>query len=193
MNRDRILTRARWLGSAGFALAIAGATACQSTRTEVTSTQPGAPPMTEPMVAGLTRTIHDSEIEAGRLALQKSTNENVRQFAQRMINEHTNLNQQLENVVDRLNMDPAGGTTNDQLRSSSRATLDNLREYEGNNFDRTYIQNQIDMHRWAIEAIDQTLIPASRRNPLQSYIRDMRPILAAHLQDAERIMANLPR
>src|SRR5271168_1180712 len=43
-----------------------------------------------------------AEVQLGQLTLQKSNNDQVKQFAQRMIDDHTKLNQQMKPVAQQL-------------------------------------------------------------------------------------------
>ena len=43
-----------------------------------------------------------AEVELGQLTLQKSQNEQVKQFAQRMIDDHTKMNDQMKPVAQQL-------------------------------------------------------------------------------------------
>src|SRR5215475_2710632 len=77
--------------SVGLALGFAGAIAA-----------PAAKP-TDPQIARIAYTAGQLDIEAGKQALDKSKNQDVRAFAQRMVGDHTAVNDQALALVKKLN------------------------------------------------------------------------------------------
>ena len=57
--------------------------------------------------------------------------------------------------------------------------------------DRLYIMNQIDEHRLVLDTIDSRLVPAARRDEVKDLLQTMRPVVADHLQRAQRILDGL--
>ena len=84
----------------------------------------------------------------------------MREFAQRMISDHTALNQQIMQEARRTGMEPDEVTS--QIQTTSERTLQSLARRDGAAFDRAYIANQVSLHRWLLETTDNTLIAASR-------------------------------
>lgn len=181
-------TAALWL----TALVVLGLGACRRARVE-TGAQPAAAVMTDANISSIVATANTGEIEQARLALSKSSNRAVREFAQRMITDHTAANQQLEMVLQELNMRPVADPTSQQLMSSGRQTLESLGARSGEDFDRTYMETQVSIHRWLLATIDSTLIPAADSEELEELVVSLRPTVASHLQHAEQVVAGLGR
>ena len=64
---------------------------------------PAAKP-TDPQIAHIAYTADQLDIEAGKQALDKSKNQDVRAFAQRMVSDHTAVNDQALALVKKLNV-----------------------------------------------------------------------------------------
>jgi Domain of unknown function (DUF4142) len=61
---------------------------------------------TDPQIAHIAYTADQLDIEAGKLALDKSKNQDVRAFAQRMVGDHTAVNDQAVALLKKLNVTP---------------------------------------------------------------------------------------
>lgn len=87
-----------------------------------------------------------AEIEAARLALERSANDNIQEFAHRMIEDHTAINHELEQLASSRGYHIASA---ESLAPKARDTLLNLRSVQS--FDQAYAEHQITGHRKAIE------------------------------------------
>src|SRR5512143_424586 len=61
---------------------------------------------TDPQIAHIAYTAGVLDVEAGKQALEKSQNKDVRAFAQQMIGDHTAVNDQALALVKKLNVTP---------------------------------------------------------------------------------------
>ena len=85
---------------------------------------------------------HLAEIAVSRVALQKSTNPDIKSFAQRMIDDHTSASAALKTVVSGQAMDwPA------QLDEKHREIVDDLTTKQGAEFDRDFLKAIVDLHQ----------------------------------------------
>lgn len=140
-------------------------------------------------VVTVVHTANNGEIEQGRLAAQRGGDARVKQFGQRMVDDHTNANQQILAIV------PASALVSDatatQLETNSRTSVTNLSTASGIVFDRAYMEHQVAMHRWTLNGLDQVLIPGADSEQLRTRLQTIRTSVAAHLQEAEQIVAAL--
>lgn len=116
------------------------------------------------------------EVEAGKLALTKSTSADVKTFAQQMIADHGKANAELQNIVHTRYPIPT------QLDSEHQAKLEALMTKSGADFDRTYSANMVKDHEWAVKmfidaADDKTLNPE-----LRQFAAKILPTLQEHHQ-----------
>jgi putative membrane protein len=131
--------------------------------------------------------VHSAEIEQARLAQQKTTNEQVRQFAAMMIQQHTQAKQQ----ESALNLGKEESPLSQKLSTRSQATLQSLNSKQGEEFDRAYIQAQVDGHQEALDAIQNELRPNAQNPELQTYLQDLQPKVLQHLEHAQRAQQSL--
>jgi putative membrane protein len=84
------------------------------------------------LVGGLT------EVELGKLAVQKASSDAVRQFAQKMIDDHSKANDELRTIAAKENI-----TVPDSLDSKRQSKVDKLAKLSGADFDRAYIKDAL--------------------------------------------------
>jgi len=125
-----------------------------------------------------------AEIETGKLALEKGTSEDVRVFAQKMIDDHTKANQELVEIV----------SQNEDLQLSDNATLMDrakamiLSLRDGENFDKAYANNQVVAHEQTIE-LYQNYIDEGENADLKAFAQATLPTLRQHLEHAKQLAA----
>lgn len=143
--------------------------------------------MTEADVVAVVQAAHEGEIQHGQAAGSKASADEVRAFAQMMVADHTGAS----NRISRIGIAPAENQTSQGLRETARQTLDSLNSYAGSEFDRQYMQSQIDVHQWVLTALDNSLIPGARNPELREQLTNMRANVAMHLQRARQIRDGL--
>lgn len=127
-----------------------------------------------------------SEIEAGKLALDKSTYPAVRTFAQKMINDHSANNTELRSLATRKKVELADDAA---LTSKAKAAL--LKQRDGESFDVAYANNQVSAHRDAIEFYKEAA--KSKDADVRTFAVAALPKLQHHLEAAEALVSDLAK
>ena len=83
-----------------------------------------------------------AEVELGKLAAQKASREDVKQFGQKMVDDHTKANDQLKQVASQANIPPPGA-----LDSKHQSRIDKLSKLSGEEFDKAYLKDQLKDHQ----------------------------------------------
>jgi putative membrane protein len=121
------------------------------------------------------------EVQLGQLALQKSQSPDVKQFGQKMVDNRTKLDQQLQPIAGKLEVQKPK-----EPSRKDRQLIAKLGSLSGPQFDEEYIKavvkdNQKDVKDFKSEA-------ESAQDPsLQQAAKSDAPILAQHLQAAEQL------
>jgi putative membrane protein len=142
-------------------------------------------------IAAVAMAANTGEIEEGQFAEPRATNTAVRDFAMRMVTEHTASNMQLATVVQQQDLMPAPSATSQQLMTESANTIAMLQGLSGTAFDQAYIASQVTGHQQVLTLIDTTLIPQAQNAELRAFLETMRATVAAHLAAAEQIQATI--
>lgn len=147
--------------------------------------------MPEADIAGVVTVANEGEIQQGQTAAGRATSSAVRDFANMMVTDHTNALNTARGVFAQRNITPAENDTTRTLRESSQRTVQNLGTYSGAQFDRMYMQSQVDVHSWLLNTMDTVLIPSARTPEMRSLLQTQRAAVAAHLDHARRIVSSM--
>ncbi|HET9183666.1 MAG TPA: DUF4142 domain-containing protein [Candidatus Angelobacter sp.] len=125
------------------------------------------------------------EIEMGKLAQQKASNDAVKQFATTIVNDHTNAGQQLKSWASQNNITLPTGLT-----SEDSATKSSLSSVSGSQFDQKYIQSQLQDHKKAIALFEKQA--SEGHNPqLKAFAQKTLPVLQDHVRIAEDLAGKM--
>lgn len=152
----------------------------------------GAPP-TDPQIAAIVVTANQVDIDAGKLAHAKTHSPDVKEFAQRMITDHTGVNKSATELVQKLHVTPEPNATSESLQKGGDANLATLKKLSGSAFDKTYIDHEVAYHESVLAAVDKTLIPSAQNAELKALLVKVRPAFVAHLEHAKKLQAQLDK
>jgi putative membrane protein len=131
------------------------------------------------------------DIKAGQLALSKSNNAQVKAFAQDMVRDHTQVNEQALALVKKLNVQPQNSDTSRALTKQADDEMKRLQGLNGAAFDKAYAANELAYHRQVNDAVRNTLIPSASNPELKSLLQQGLKIFEGHQQHAEQLVKEL--
>ena len=146
---------------------------------------------TDPQIAHIAYTAGVLDIEAGKQALDKSKKKDVRAFAQRMVGDHTSVNDQALALVKKLNVTAENNPTSKVLTQSAEAERKKLSGLDGAAFDKAYVSNEVAYHETVNSALSKTLIPNAQNAELKSLLEKGLKVFESHLQHAESLAKQL--
>jgi putative membrane protein len=146
---------------------------------------------TDPQIAHIAYTAGVIDIEAGKQALDKSQNKDVRAFAQRMIGDHSAVNDQALALVKKLNVTPEDNATSKSLSEAADAERKKLEGLSGAAFDKAYVDNEVAYHKAVDAAVKDTLIPSAQNAELKALLEKGLKLFEAHLAHAEQLAKEL--
>ena len=142
-------------------------------------------------IAAIVLASNNTDISYARLVPQRASRTDVKEFARRMLTDHTSINALVNEVLTKLDITPEDNVTSLDLRDESSERREVMRELSGYAFDSTYMENEISYHRKFLYAIDNILEPRARNSEIKTLIISVRPVVAAHLAHAEQVRANV--
>ncbi|HZL31426.1 MAG TPA: DUF4142 domain-containing protein [Pseudolabrys sp.] len=151
----------------------------------------GAAKLTDPQIAHIAYTAGVLDIEAGKQALAKSKNKEVRAFAENMVRDHSAVNDQALALVKKLNVTPADNDTSRSLTKQAAAKRAELAKLKGAAFDKAYVANEVAYHKTVNGALETLLIPSASNAELKSLLQTGLKIFQGHQQHAEHIASTL--
>ena len=138
-------------------------------------------------IAAIVVTANQVDIDAGRLAVSRSSNDKVRAFAQLMITDHSGVNKSASDLVTRLKVIPQESVTSKALQAGGDRNLAHLRTLKGAAFDQAYINHEYAYHQQVIDSLDKTLIPGATNDELKALLVKVRPAFVAHRDHAKSL------
>ena len=126
-----------------------------------------------------------SEIELGQMALQKASNEQVKQFGARMIEDHTKARQEVQQLALK-----GGIQLPSQSVGSHKDIKEQLSKLSGKEFDRTYITAMLREHAKEMKELEQHALV--EKNPeVRQWAAGAVPVVKEHFTKAITIASSL--
>lgn len=156
----------------------------------VAPAQTNTPP-TDPQIAMIAVTADTVDIDAGKLAAEKSSNPKVKEFGQMMVRDHTSVNKKAMDLAKKLNLTPEESETSRTLKANGDKSLEKLRGLSGAEFDKAYVDNEVAYHEAVIKTVTDTLIPNTKNAELKKLLESAGPVFNSHLTHAKELQSSL--
>lgn len=122
-----------------------------------------------------------AEVQLGQLALQKSSNDDVKQFAQKMVDDHTKLGDQLKPIAEQMQV-----KIPDSPSRKDKATMAKLEALNGDAFDKAYIKDMVKDHEKDQKDFKREASAATDPQ-LKQVVSQGEQVITEHLQMAKQI------
>ena len=150
----------------------------------------GAKP-TDPQIAHIAYTAGVIDVAAAKQALAKTSNKDVKAFAENMVRDHEAVNKQALDLVKKLKVTPEDNDTSKTCRKMPPTSLPNSAKLKGADFDKAYVANEVAYHKAVDGALETLLIPSASNAELKSLLQTGLKIFQGHEQHAEHVAAEL--
>jgi putative membrane protein len=122
-----------------------------------------------------------AEVELGKLAAQKASSDNVKQFAQQMVVAHTKANDELKQVANKENI-----AIPDALDSKHESQIAKLSKLSGLEFDKAYAKEQLKDHKTDVRDFSAEAQGGTDPN-VKAFASNTLPMLQQHLELAKNL------
>jgi putative membrane protein len=122
-----------------------------------------------------------AEVELGNLAKEKAQSDQVKQFAQRMVDDHGKANKELKSIAQQ-----KGITLPTSLPAKEQKTKDKLSSLSGEQFDHAYMQHMLMDHKKDVAEFKKAST-TSKDNDIKEFAGKTLPTLQDHLKEAQQI------
>ena len=147
----------------------------------------GAPTLATPDFITAAAQTDEFERQEGRLAASRARNPHIKAFGQMMVRDHAKTTAGLKRAIrmDHMPPPPPPALTGDQ-----QGKLDMLRSMRGRDFDRTYIDQQVEAHRMALGVMQAYANGGPGDRPIRKAAAETVPVVQHHLMMAEQLKAS---
>lgn len=122
-----------------------------------------------------------AEVQMGQLALQKSNDDQVKQFAQRMVDDHGKMQDQLRPVAEQMGVKMPDGPSKGQMKK-----MDKMKSLSGNAFDQAYIKDMVKDHKSDSSEFKQEA-QSTQNAHLKQLATEGGQTIESHLQQIQQI------
>jgi putative membrane protein len=140
-------------------------------------------PLTDGQIAAITEGLNSGEIEQAKIAMTKSKNKDVLGFASMMIEHHG----QAKKAQAALKETPETSPLALELQADAQKMLTGLNQAKGADFDRAYLDAQVQGHEKALATLRQKLLPSVKAPELARYLQGLQPKIEQHLARARTL------
>ncbi len=126
-----------------------------------------------------------TEVQISQLALEKAASPEVKQYAQRLLDDHTKMNQEVQDLATQKNIQlPADASAQGQAEHQKLATL------SGKKFDKEFLSFNVKDHRKDVSDFKKEAKSATDPDIKQLAEKSL-PTLEQHLQMAQKLAKNV--
>jgi putative membrane protein len=122
-----------------------------------------------------------SEVKLGQLALDRGNSDAVKKFGQKMVDDHTKANSELQAAATKSNI-----TLPTEVKPADQATYDRLLKMNGAAFDRAYARDMVQDHIHDVAAFKQEA-NYGKDPSIKAFASATLPTLVEHLKMARDV------
>jgi putative membrane protein len=121
-----------------------------------------------------------TEVELGRLAAEKGGSDEVKDFGNQMVKDHSKINDDLKEVATKMNVTMPSGVS-----AKHHAAIEKMAGMSGANFDKAYVAAMVTDHEKDIAEFEKA--DKEVKNPaLKKFIEDALPMMKDHLEKIKK-------
>jgi putative membrane protein len=129
----------------------------------------------------------EGKAEQGRIALQRASSPQVRQFAQQLVQHHQRQVEDTRDLMEQRNMPRDMTPSSTAVHERISMQNNRLRDLEGMSFDRQFLDYQIELHEGALTSIEEDFLRDVQDPQLRAMLTSERDTVREHLQDARAL------
>jgi putative membrane protein len=188
MSRRLAFTRPAF--TVALLISAVGLAACQSSEKAATTVQSATQAQMTPTLsttdANFINTVGMggiAEVKFGELAQTRATRTDVRAFGAQMVSDHSAANNELTTLAEQKQMTPPS-----DMDLTHKTKYDQLSNTAGSEFDRVYIQGQVEDHTAVVNAFQNEISNGSDAD-VKAFAEKYLPTIQHHLEMARILQA----
>ena len=146
------------------------------------------PALDDPTIVAIFDAANSWDIETGALAAKKGTTKEVRDFGKMLVHDHTVVRQQGRDLAAKLKVTPTPPGKDFALYQAHLKAMKELKSAKGAEFDRAFLQHEVDFHKAVLDAVKGTLLPATENAELKNLETTVAPAFQGHMMAAQKLL-----
>lgn len=135
--------------------------------------------------------VNDAEVQMAEMAKRNAESAEVKSFASTLSQHHTQGMAKVRDIQGKTKLELKDNELTAEVKSDASQNMAMLRDKKGKEFDRLYVDSQVRMHKEALEALDNRVIPAISNGQVKAGVGEMRRQVADHLSKAEQLQKKI--
>jgi putative membrane protein len=148
-------------------------------------------PKSDAEITNAVMTVNTEEMNLARIGKQKAQHEKVKAYADMMFKEHAQSNDKTSSLRNKKEIGLKESKDSMRIKFGTEYQIEQLKKMEGKNFDRAFMQEQVNLHQKVLDKMDSSLIPNAQDQDLKALLQEQRGNIEKHLQEAKDIKALL--
>lgn len=133
-------------------------------------------------------TLNDGEIDIGQLAKRKASNKQVKDYAKMMVEQHKQNEKDTKRIARKEDLDFKKTDMSKSLEARAVDMEKTLKKTAKEDFDRTYMSTQIEMHEKDLETVN-TLINSAQNAAYKTHLEKTRDVITVYLAHAKEVQS----
>lgn len=150
---------------------------------------PQANHLNDANIAAIVSVAGGLDIAYGKIAMSKAKDKQVKEFAKRMVTDHSAVQKAAEELLTRLGVTPEENETSQGLAANGVKVKEQLNKLKGKEFDKYYIDNEVAYHELVVNATEKLLIPGAQNAELKATLVSVLPLFQKHLEHARQVQS----
>jgi len=121
-----------------------------------------------------------TEVELGKLAAEKGASQEVKDFGNQMVKDHSKANDELKEVAGKMNV-----TVPEKVDAKHQAMIAKMSALSGAAFDKAYVKGMVKAHKEDI-AFFESADKEVKNEDLKKFIENTIPVMKEHLAMIEK-------
>jgi putative membrane protein len=141
----------------------------------------------DPTICAIFDAANTWDIETSDIAAKKGSTKEVRDLGAMFSRDHKAVRQQGRDLVKKLHVTPTP-PKDFALATDHAQAMKQLESTSGKAFDRAYLTHEVAYHKAVIDAINNSLVPATKNAELKDLEVKVGPAFQAHMLAAQRLL-----
>jgi len=142
-------------------------------------------------IAHVAYTADNIDIAYAKLALEKSSNMDVRKFAETMVRDHEAVNEAALDLLEKLGVQAEDNFLSQTLNENAEKITAELAALDGAEFDKAYAENELAYHKAVNELVEKTFIPNIENDEVKALFEEGLKTFKVHEDHAEMMVKAL--
>ena len=132
-----------------------------------------------------------TEIQLSNLATRKASAPAVKQIAGKLANDHAKNREQVQKLAKQLGVNLVSARGGSVSAADSVAMPSDLEGKSGSEFDRAFIEHEINDHQSSIQRIQTQLLPAAESPQIKEYLEQTLSEMKGHMAGLQQVQQQL--